>query len=158
MPNRLLDGKGVFFCDGWPPFRLVVLYRLAIIVDPPSVQQRAKEIALSFLKHEMIIAAETLADVWDIIGVHALGASSAAGMVLFVGRLFVCLVGLLRRMEIMRSYHRSCGSFGATAPHVLRPLAMHSRGLVCFGLFVVFCGRRHPVLHDSSERAVQAVG
>ncbi len=31
-------------------------------------KQRAKQIALSFLKHEMIIAAEVLADVWDVIG------------------------------------------------------------------------------------------
>ena len=68
------------------PFRIVT----DLIFDPPSLQQRAKEIALSFLKHEMIIAAETLADVWDIIGVHARGASSRAGFVLLVG----WLVGL----------------------------------------------------------------
>jgi hypothetical protein len=41
----------------------------------------------------MIIAAETLADVWDIIGVHARGASSRAGFVLLV-RWFVCSVCL----------------------------------------------------------------
>ena len=52
---------------------LLACYRLDLIVDPPSLQQRAKEIALSFLKHEMIIAAETLADVWDIIGARPRG-------------------------------------------------------------------------------------
>lgn len=77
------------------PFRIVT----DLIFDPPSLQQRAKEIALSFLKHEMIIAAETLADVWDIIGAPARGASSRAGFVLLVCsvclfRWFVCSVCL----------------------------------------------------------------
>ncbi len=65
------------------PFRIVT----DLIFDPPSLQQRAKEIALSFLKHEMIIAAETLADVWDIIGARPRGL--VPGQLRFA-RLFVC--------------------------------------------------------------------
>ena len=94
----------------------------------------------------------------------ARGASSRASFVLLVCLfvLVVCSVCLFCWFAASYCDHevirRAFASFGATAPTYCSGALFISRSWVCLLFVGLFCGRRHPLLHDGSECAVQAVG